>query len=304
MYEKKILTDASGRELSAHGTEGFPVTVNRDDLRDFEGGYVPIHWHNELEICLPRSGRAVYQIYQSQLVVQPGQALLINSNVPHSCRPAGAERALYSSIIVQPAFLYGALGTDIERLYFRPFLHNHAVPSLLLSEDRPEGQQVIALLRRVDALFHDRPPYYQLELKGLLCQVFALFLAAQPADTPFIPQRRDELERLDQMLRYLHAHDTAPLSLQALADAVHLSRESCCRHFRKMTGQTISQYLEDYRVNESLTLLQSGQLSIAQIAEATGFSSASRFSQAFRQRIGCNPSAYRNARQSGTYLTR
>ena len=31
MYEKKILTDASGRELSAHGTEGFPVTVNRDD---------------------------------------------------------------------------------------------------------------------------------------------------------------------------------------------------------------------------------------------------------------------------------
>lgn len=53
MIKKKILVDDTKRELCAHGSETFPMTVNHDDLWMFEGKNVPIHWHNELEISLP-----------------------------------------------------------------------------------------------------------------------------------------------------------------------------------------------------------------------------------------------------------
>ena len=43
MGTKKIYVDDHNRELSAHGTETFPVTVNHDDLWMFEGRNVPIH---------------------------------------------------------------------------------------------------------------------------------------------------------------------------------------------------------------------------------------------------------------------
>ncbi|RHS05903.1 hypothetical protein DWW20_07130 [Ruminococcus sp. AF14-5] len=64
MAMRKILVDETNRELCEHGTVGFPMTVNHDDLWAFEGKSVPIHWHNDLEISLPREGEAIYQVYQ------------------------------------------------------------------------------------------------------------------------------------------------------------------------------------------------------------------------------------------------
>lgn len=84
---------------------------------------------------------------------------------------------------------------------------------------------------------------------------------------------------------------------QELADQIHLSREVSCRLFKKMTGKTITAYLEEYRVNKSFPLVQSGQYSMVQIAEMTGFSNPSRFADAFRRRVGCNPGDYSRNRK-------
>ena len=51
----------------------------------------------------------------------------------------------------------------------------------------------------------------------------------------FVPANQLELERLEQMLNYLNTHFESIISLQELADQVHLSREVCCRLFKKMT---------------------------------------------------------------------
>ena len=97
---------------------------------------------------------------------------------------------------------------------------------------------------------------------------------------------------MKQMLNYLNTHFESVISLQELADQVHLSKEVCCRLFKKMTGKTITGYLEEYRVNQSLPLVQSSQYSMIQIADMTGFSNASRFARAFRRQFGCNPGEY------------
>ena len=104
MIKKKILVDDTKRELCAHGSETFPMTVNHDDLWMFEGKNVPIHWHNELEISLPRLGKARYQVYQKNYEVHPGEGLLLNRNVPHSCDSTDDSRTLYTTILVRPDF--------------------------------------------------------------------------------------------------------------------------------------------------------------------------------------------------------
>ena len=53
----------------------------------------------------------------------------------------------------------------------------------------------------------------------------------------FIPSNQLELERLEQMLDYLNTHFGSVISLQELADQVHLSREVCCRLFKKNDRQ-------------------------------------------------------------------
>lgn len=307
MGTKKIYVDDHNRELSAHGTETFPVTVNHDDLWMFEGRNVPIHWHNEIEFCLPRKGTAVCQIYQESYTIPAGSAILIGSNVPHSCHSLTGESVLYSSIIAAPEFISGEIGGDVERKCMRPFLEGSAGPCIRIDgtgADRTEAdrtgaesRRLLQMLDEIDRLYTEKPLCHELRIKGLLCEILAALLPEayrNPENKRLqsVPASSAELERLQLTLDYLHQHYDSVVSLQELADLTHLSREACCRSFRRMTGKSITEYLQEYRVTQSLPLIRSGRYSISQVAELCGFSNASRFAAAFRKRMGINPGHY------------
>lgn len=293
MAKRTILVDSARRELEKHGTETFPMTVNHDDLWSFEGKNVPIHWHNDLEINLIREGEAVFQVYQKSYRVRTGEGFLLNRNVPHSCSSPGNEHVRYSTILVRPDFLYGDFGSDVERKCFQPFLQNSAIPCIYLTGFDENGKEILQKLNQVEETFDRKRFCYELKIKGLLCEAFAMILYGHRQElTKFVPANLQELERLEKMLNYLNMYFTEVISLQDLADQVHLSREVCCRLFKKMTGKTITGYLEEYRVNKSFSLVQSGQYSMTQITEMVGFSNPSRFASAFRKRFGCNPGEY------------
>lgn len=297
MAKRTILVDSARRELEKHGTETFPMTVNHDDLWSFEGKNVPIHWHNDLEINLIREGEAVFQVYQKSYRVRTGEGFLLNRNVPHSCSSPGNEHVRYSTILVRPDFLYGDFGSDVERKCFQPFLQNSAVPCIHLTGFDENGKEILQKLNQVEEAFDRKRFCYELKIKGLLCEAFAMILYGHRQElTKFVPANLQELERLEKMLNYLNMHFTEVISLQDLADQVHLSREVCCRLFKKMTGKTITGYLEEYRVNKSFSLVQSGQYSMTQITEMVGFSNPSRFASAFRKRFGCNPGEYNSVK--------
>lgn len=307
MGTKKIYVDDHNRELSAHGTETFPVTVNHDDLWMFEGRNVPIHWHNEIEFCLPRKGTAVCQIYQESYTIPAGSAILIGSNVPHSCHSLTGESVLYSSIIAAPEFISGEIGGDVERKCMRPFLEGSAGPCIRIDGGEADGtesngigaefRRLLQMLDEIDRLYTEKPLCHELRIKGLLCEILAALLPEayrNPANKRLqsVSASSAELERLQLTLDYLHQHYDSVVSLQELADLTHLSREACCRNFRRMTGKSITEYLQEYRVTQSLPLIRSGRYSISQVAELCGFSNASRFAAAFRKRMGINPGHY------------
>ena len=297
MAKRTILVDSARRELEKHGTETFPMTVNHDDLWSFEGKNVPIHWHNDLEINLIREGEAVFQVYQKSYRVRTGEGFLLNRNVPHSCSSPGNEHVRYSTILVRPDFLYGDFGSDVERKCFQPFLQNSAIPCIYLTGFGENGKEILQKLNQVEEAFDRKRFCYELKIKGLLCEAFAMILYGHRQElTKFVPANLQELERLEKMLNYLNMYFTEVISLQDLADQVHLSREVCCRLFKKMTGKTITGYLEEYRVNKSFSLVQSGQYSMTQITEMVGFSNPSRFASAFRKRFGCNPGEYNSVK--------
>ena len=297
MAKRTILVDSARRELEKHGTETFPMTVNHDDLWSFEGKNVPIHWHNDLEINLIREGEVVFQVYQKSYRVRTGEGFLLNRNVPHSCSSPGNEHVRYSTILVRPDFLYGDFGSDVERKCFQPFLQNSAIPCIYLTGFDENGKEILQKLNQVEEAFDRKRFCYELKIKGLLCEAFAMILYGHRQElTKFVPANLQELERLEKMLNYLNMHFTEVISLQDLANQVHLSREVCCRLFKKMTGKTITGYLEEYRVNKSFSLVQSGQYSMTQITEMVGFSNPSRFASAFRKRFGCNPGEYNSVK--------
>ncbi|HHW09732.1 MAG TPA: helix-turn-helix transcriptional regulator [Firmicutes bacterium] len=93
---------------------------------------------------------------------------------------------------------------------------------------------------------------------------------------------------------YIHQHIDEPLSLKVIAGAVGLSSSYLSRLFRTYRGTTITNYINHERVEAAKNLLNDPDLSVAEVAFATGFGSLQHFNRMFRATLGCTPTQYRN----------
>ncbi|MGM9941628.1 MAG: helix-turn-helix transcriptional regulator [Bulleidia sp.] len=94
------------------------------------------------------------------------------------------------------------------------------------------------------------------------------------------------------VIRYLHLHVSEPFDSEHIADTMHLSYEHIARIFRKSTGYTIKQYLYDIRIQQSLSMLKQGGITIQEISDSLGFPNIRSFENAFRNRMHMTPNAY------------
>jgi two-component system response regulator YesN len=84
------------------------------------------------------------------------------------------------------------------------------------------------------------------------------------------------------------------ITLDDVADQVHLSPAYFSSLFRKETGRTFSDFLIEIRIEQAKNFLKnSPALSIFEISERIGYPDANYFSRVFRKKTGISPSAYR-----------
>ncbi len=103
--------------------------------------------------------------------------------------------------------------------------------------------------------------------------------------------------RLAVLLDWIRANLAAPHTLDSLADKAAMSRRSFTRHFRQLTGRTVSQWLLDERLLLSQRLLERADHTIEQIAQLAGFGSPESLRHHFRQRYAVSPSQWRQSFQ-------
>lgn len=92
----------------------------------------------------------------------------------------------------------------------------------------------------------------------------------------------------------LLTHLAAPPSLEALAEAVHLSPFHFARCFRKATGLPPHAWLMQQRIARARALLREGCVPV-QVATQLGFADQSHLSRQFKKVYGVGPRAYRDA---------
>jgi AraC family transcriptional regulator len=85
------------------------------------------------------------------------------------------------------------------------------------------------------------------------------------------------------------------LRLADLATIARLSPDHFLRAFKASVGQTPHQYVLAQRIDRAQHLLRSSRRPVADIWRITGFSTASHFAAAFRRRVGCTPTEWRQA---------
>jgi len=100
-------------------------------------------------------------------------------------------------------------------------------------------------------------------------------------------------DRIQAALSFARQHLRQPLTVDALADQVGMSRRHFTRIFRDQTGQSPARAIETLRAEAARTLLDSAALSLDAVARESGFSSAEQMRQALLRVYGQTPQALR-----------
>lgn len=102
-------------------------------------------------------------------------------------------------------------------------------------------------------------------------------------------------QRLRRVVDYMVEHIDRPISLAELANVACVSPFHFSRMFRTKTGLPPHRYLGQLRVEWAKTLLLRGELTLAEVALACGFSDQSNFGRAFLKACGSTPAAFQAA---------
>ena len=84
--------------------------------------------------------------------------------------------------------------------------------------------------------------------------------------------RRELHRRLERARGFLHEHDGRNVSLAEMAAVAGLSQFHLARYFKAAFGKSPINYHRDLRLNRAAAMLAAGGSSVAEVAEATGYS--------------------------------
>jgi AraC family transcriptional regulator len=104
-----------------------------------------------------------------------------------------------------------------------------------------------------------------------------------------------QLRRLEEYVQATHA---GGMRIADLAQVVEISASHLARTFKKTTGRTVHQFVEEARIARAGALLTDTSLPLKQIAAQLGFGTPSSFSQAFRRAVGVAPGQFRQERRT------
>lgn len=279
---------------------GYPVHVYFHDFATLYMHQISWQWHPEIEVIIVNHGDVAFLTNESRTILHAGQGVVINANVMHSLEPAtqDANCSIYSTIF-HPAFLFGYGDVLVSDKYLVPVITSPTFQYLILDENEPT---TVELLDQINGVIADnlvKKFGFELSTKAKLCYFWiALINTVAPGKTIKKPSKSISLDeaRAKDIIMFIEQNYADKITLDDLADSVHISKSECCRCFKRALNLTPIEYLMKFRIFKSASMIQNNDpkaRSFSDLAFNVGFNNASYFNKVFRQYLGCTPSEYR-----------
>ena len=245
------------------------------------------HYHPEIELTYMAQGQARMQVGNHIASCKTGDLMVLGPDLPHDFNPVEPSVAC-DFFVVQ--FRRELLTAFPEMAGVSAFLGNAA--GGLLLENTPE--ELAALFKAIDAAERAHGLALLLKLVATLCD----FRDArwQPLSRLAVIRQVAEgrnHQRLQIVVDTILGNFHRRISLDEMANLVHMAPPSFSRWFRRTMQMTFTDYLNQVRIEECCRQLRFADKLITVIAKDCGFESFSSFNRQFRQRKGCTPREWR-----------
>ncbi|WP_052496166.1 helix-turn-helix domain-containing protein [Pedobacter lusitanus] len=178
------------------------------------------------------------------------------------------------------------------------FSHHNRFQEVLIK--RPGDCHLISsLINNMVEEYTHKQPYHEENLQHLVTLILNI-IARNVSDSTAITATESE-PLINRILLHIAQHISAPEKLRVgfLAAHFNLSANYVSEYFRKFTGESLRNYITNYKIRLIQQRLTFSGFTISQIADELGFADESHLSRQFKKYHGMSPFEYRKHTKTG-----
>ena len=243
-----------------------------------EAFYDKLHQHEEIQLSLIVEGEGTLIVGDTINHYKKGDILVIGSHLPH-------------------VFKSDVTASNISHMLTLFFSKSSFGPQFFELEELKELQRFFKRSRQGFKVTTKQKPimdlFFQLEQSSklnrflILFQVLKLIASSNYKSlSSFVYDKKftdNEGSRMRNVFDYTIDHFKSEITLDTIAEEANMTKNAFCKYFKKRTNKTYVTFLNELRIDYACKLLSSNkELSIAEIAELSGFNNLSNFNRRFQ----------------------
>ncbi len=255
----------------------------------------PLHMHDYVQIAYVHKGACHHRMLGKSLTVGPGELFVITPGTGHSFGAVDAKELELILIDFAPELLNGMLGPMQEAL--QPFLTQDASSPAhaWLHVGKTKQPLVLQLLQDMQEEFESKTTGFEFSIRLSLAKLL-LIVERETRKQQRSPRRRSEAadrEPIEDVRRYIHDNYSQDIPLEHGAYLANMAPAYFSHVFKKATGQTFVDYVNEVRIERAMELIRRDTHTITQIGFQVGYRHLSHFIRTFKKRTGITPTEYK-----------
>jgi AraC-like DNA-binding protein len=265
------------------------------ELRTSPLGQRLLHSHNGFEFYLCLNGLGSYIVGDQLYPLKSGTLTVIRPNVIH--RPFSGENKPFHRYVLSISESY------LDRINAACHSSDLRIGQLLTGANTDSSHYILSvqqlnrlelLLSEVEKEIHAKTSYHELAVLKSISEFFILIISMQTEPYALEVVKSEDNRIIGEVLSYLIAHYQEKLHIDDLLQLYPISRSQLFHIFKETTGNTIKQFLTEYRLNKAKRLLVETALPVTEVAWNTGFGDISHFFKVFKKGTGLTPKQFRS----------
>lgn len=232
------------------------------------------HIHEDIEIMFSRKGSGYTHCNGKKFLLKENSFFISFPNQVHYY--SDSTMGEFILLVVKPSQL----------LSYTEIFEEYEPVSSIYYHDESSGDNIVDLFERTfyEYMRDGESPVidaYLTAFFGKLLKGLELVKKTEPSDFAA------------QIIKYCSTHYKENISLQTIADNLHISRSTVSHIFSKKIAMNFCEYINSLRLLEACKLLKNNELSITEVSQQSGFSTIRTFNRAFIKQYGTTPTEYR-----------